>query len=87
MSPIDSTQLILSAASDKFVAMEEIIRAPTVDAEPAVHGVWIDRLDCDWTYSVCKNVSQAATPYCAWCGAQMSGWRHRNDAETIIPSL
>lgn len=87
MRLIDATQLILSATNDKFVTMEEIIHAPTVNAEFVVHGTWIDRLDCDWTCSVCEHVNQVATPYCAWCGAQMDGWRHRDDAETVVRNL
>ena len=62
-------------------AAECIQYMDAADVAPVVHGTWIDRLDCDWTCSACKHVSQAATPYCAWCGAQMDGWRHRDDVE------
>lgn len=63
------------------IIAEALAAIPAADVAPVVHGTWIDRLDCDWTCSVCKHVSQAATPYCAWCGAQMDGWRHRDDVE------
>ena len=74
-----------SGAAD--IIAEALAAIPAADVAPVVHGTWIDRLDCDWTCSACKHVSQTATPYCAWCGAQMDGWRHRDDAETVVRNL
>ena len=89
MRLIDATQLILSATNDKFVTMEEIIRASTVNAEFVVHGMWVDILDAyvsvaskDGSYrghaticSICHEVNPSAykTNYCPNCGAQMDG--------------
>ena len=56
----------------------DIDKQPTVEADPITHGHWqgvnpmVDTIEC----SNCGHQelsNELATPYCAWCGANMDG--------------
>lgn len=72
---------------NEVVDVEELMKAPVIDAKPVVYGVWIDHepfdngndncnkcIEC----SVCKtwfgHDCYAKTNYCPNCGAYM-GWK------------
>lgn len=60
-----------------YVPIEEIWNAPTIEAEPVVHGEWIKLDECDYQCSECGFRFTSADPiskfeYCR-CGARMKG--------------
>jgi rubrerythrin len=60
-----------------------VAKQPTIEAEPVVHGRWVESKcldECFWVCSNCKFPSEAlAAPtlyhYCPNCGAKMGGER------------
>lgn len=98
MRLIDSDALVnpLKLQADSFRRIGEWVRAdalddciveigeqPTVDAEPVVHGRWIEVGDFIWKCSVCGaedcyayiwgEVKRQDDLYCPKCGAKMDG--------------
>ncbi len=57
----------------KSVDANDIMRFPTVDAVPVVHGHWEDYLKSGLKYrcSFCKSRFNTAWEYCPHCGAKM----------------
>lgn len=57
------------SAGMEFV-LEKMDKAPTVDAEPVRHGIWIE--DCGLVQcSACYEEYRVRTNYCPNCGAKM----------------
>jgi hypothetical protein len=52
-----------------LVCIEE---APTIDAQPIIHGCWNEK-ECGLLYecSQCKHLVEIPQPYCSNCGANM----------------
>lgn len=68
----------------RYVPLDALKRAPTVDAIPVVHGRWIEKVDMVESYladctevfyecSVCECANIGESPYCPNCGAKMDG--------------
>ena len=60
-----------------FASADEILKMPTVDAKPVVHGRW-EPVDHDGSWrvdgcSVCGKRSEYMYNYCPYCGSQMDG--------------
>ena len=76
MRLIDADELIKSRFSifddDQVVDVEDILRAPTIEAEPVKHGQWIKVGDSSWECSACHEVSCCKGNYCPDCGARMT---------------
>ena len=85
MRLIDADELIvMEYGGIKFVPVEFINDAPTIDAVPVKHGKWIDVMTEDWcTFDECKcgvcgtveyfNKGWKKFSYCPNCGARMEG--------------
>lgn len=63
---------------DRDIALEAILDAPTVDAEPVRHGRWIYHNAIPATCSVCgfscgMYDDDSSDMYCSHCGAKMDG--------------
>lgn len=67
-----------------ILARGKIVQAPTVDAEPVVHGHWIETHDpikdpkayfVRITCSACGLITGQRSTYCPNCGAHMDGQR------------
>lgn len=63
----------------KTVDANDIMRFPTIDAVPVVHGHWVFSENDDMFYCTnCKNGSvRNDYPYCHWCGAVMDGEKEK----------
>ena len=68
------------------VAEELLLKAPTVDAVPVVHGNWVERFTGNEWIVHCSNCKVEATEmadyhtiysYCPYCGAKMDEYRHK----------
>ena len=77
---IDADELIKATQHAGFIRRSEIEAAPTVDAEPVVHGRWLDICKTDARLrecSVCHNwqvhYEKYIPKYCQECGARMDG--------------
>lgn len=75
----------LGIASEEFLlesekaVFEEIDKAPTIDAEPVVHGEWI-WWGYGWMCSKCDGCTDNIDHVrCPWCGAIMDGDDHEVD--------
>lgn len=86
MSDLISREALLQMAHTKFdwndyIDIEDILNAPTVEAEPVIHGHWIlEREPNGKPYcfhcSICDDDFRrisilSAYPYCPACGAKM----------------
>ena len=69
-------------------AVIHIKEAPTIDAEPVIHGRWIKKriMSIEWncseiyyTCSKCNRTIECDSPYCPYCGAKMDGAERRED--------
>ena len=58
------------------ITANEIMRFPTVDAEPVRHGEWIKVDDYAVMCSECGKYEKWIYPYCH-CGAKMDGRRRK----------
>lgn len=77
----DGTYQLQFAAGVMCEVMEMVTEAPTVDAEPVVHGHWIDaypKIEPNpmFSYGICSvcGFEQSISyklPYCPNCGAKM----------------
>jgi formylmethanofuran dehydrogenase subunit E len=58
-----------------FLMTTEMIKdAPTIEAEPVKHEVWLPhKITASVKCSNCRRVSPDETPYCPHCGARMDG--------------
>lgn len=57
-------------------AMNKIVKAPTIEAEPVRHGRWERTSDGAARCTACKrkmNPSQYGYAFCGLCGAKMDG--------------
>jgi rubrerythrin len=68
----------------KYIDLEDVENAATVDAVEVVHGRWIEKIDMVASYlaeceelfyecSVCNTPNFGESPYCPNCGAKMDG--------------
>lgn len=63
--------------TNKFGMLDEDIRqfindAPTIDAEPVKHGMWLPhKILASSKCSLCRRAFAGETPYCPNCGAKM----------------
>lgn len=66
--------------------IDEILDAPTVEAETVKHGEWIPKITVLGTMifrcSACQKFSDVHWAYCPQCGAKMDGER-REDEQTL----
>jgi len=53
------------------VAKNDLDNAPTVEAEPIIHGHWVETIYGDFMCSHCHMVNCAEGNFCSWCGAKM----------------
>ena len=78
---IPKSAIAFSTDGRFYVAWSEIVKAPTIEAEPVVHGRWIKVYDdsAGWVdmCNKCKEFGEG-THYCPNCGAKMDG---RSDGE------
>ena len=54
-----------------MLANDDVIEAPTIDAEPTRHGKWIKVGDNTYRCSRCNEVSCCNGNFCTDCGARM----------------
>ena len=81
MRLIDADALMSQAFSTRqgydVVLVEDIVNAPTVDAEPVRHGRWIDNNNKTWSCSICQSwipdEQHSYARHCLHCGARMDG--------------
>lgn len=83
MRLIDADELLKDKVSNAYISRFEIENAPTIDAEPVVHGHWINGHDTEHLMSTCKCSTCGRgivqdflgrwkyTRYCPNCGAKM----------------
>ena len=60
----------------RYVSIEDINSAPTIDAVEVRHGRWILGGKVGWpkwTCSVCGGDGRGDYKLCPWCGAKMKG--------------
>lgn len=63
--------LVSDEAYDAVHAViEKIYNAPTIDAEPVMHGHWDEEMG-GYICSACEGYSVFATNYCPYCGSKM----------------
>ena len=73
---IPESATTISTDGRLFVAWSEIVKAPTIEAEPVKHGRWLDGEDymfcskCGMQWNYCDNDTQDFK-YCPNCGAKM----------------
>lgn len=83
MRLIDADEILKEAClvkpyyREEVISVEDIERAPTIEAEPVRHGKW-DVKQSGWSdYDcVCSECGLSGTPdynYCSNCGAKMDG--------------
>lgn len=70
-------------------AIQRVINAPTIEAEPVRHGRWLVK---DNIYPVCSECSELSdyncdgthkqSPYCPNCGAKMDGGNENESNES-----
>ena len=71
---IPESATAISTDGRLFVAWSEIVKAPTIEAEPVRHGRWERTSDGAAYCTACKrkmNPSQYGYGFCGMCGAKM----------------
>ena len=75
-------QIVIGAGDNICIDIADIAKAPTVDAEPVVHGHWVkynflghDQFAC----SECQTLGSPQWKRCPVCEAKMDGERKDND--------
>ena len=81
MRLIDADELLKDKVSNAYISRFEIESMPTIDAEPVVHGHWIEKSDGAELQLVCEKCGYdyiEADPdcierhnFCPNCGAKM----------------
>lgn len=68
-----------------YAMKEWLAEQPTIEAEPVMHGRWIEEIEfgcdgspngCHFRCSICNEIEYETTPYCPNCGARMDGDTH-----------
>lgn len=72
MRLIDANELLKDKVSNAYISRFEIENAPTIDAEPVVHGYWEKRYKSKYyRCSVCGGTVEDKWHNCPHCGAKM----------------
>ena len=71
-------QINIGAGDNICIDIADIAKAPTIDAEPVKHGVWLPQIllgERVWDCSECKTLGSPYWKRCPVCEAKMDGER------------